>query len=186
MSRIPAGTTHKKTTTGVSDIEAPFRIELCSGGTLRRSIDEGLALSVRITNISDGLIWMVGVVPGSEGLRYPHYIAEIEGPQGSEKMRSPEDLDYVRGLRTEDFVQIAPGQNFDPQGRGFIPIQSLAWFRPTQPGKYQLRLRFDATERDPQHWLGHTRVADQNSIEKLICLVPPVRVWSNTLEVEYG
>ena len=186
MTKLPLESTHNSAASGDPDSEAPIRLELCSGGSLRRSMDEALALSVRITNISDRPVWMVGVVPGSEGMRYPQYIAEIMGPEGLEKARLPEELDYVRGLRTEDFVQIAPGQSFDPQGRGFIPIQRLAWFKPTQPGKYRLRLKFDATEPDPRLWLGHTRVADQRSIEKLIGLVPQVEVWSNTLEIEYG
>ena len=185
MSKKPIGTARTSAMSGIPDIEPPIRIELCSSGGARRSLEEELDLSVRITNISAGPVWVVGVVPGSEGLRYPQYIIEIEGPEGVEQIRLPEDLDYVRGLRAEDFVRLAPGQSFDPQGKDFIPIQQLAWFKPTQPGRYQFRLRFDATEPDPRQWMGHTPVSDPGSIERLIQRVPPVRVWSNTLAIEY-
>jgi hypothetical protein len=144
---------------------------------------------VQITNVSDRVIWMVGVVPGSEGLRFPLYLAEIEGPEGPERVRLPEDLDYVRDLRIEDFVRLASGQSFDPQGKGFVPIQQLAWFKPRGPkprgpGKYRLRLSFDATEPDPRRWMGHTRSPNRHRVEELIRRVPAVKVWSGTLEIE--
>jgi hypothetical protein len=163
----------------------PIRIEICSHAVSKQTRGESLDLSVQITNISDGPIWMIGVVPGAEGLRYPRYVAEIEGPDGLERPRSPEDLDYVRGLRAEDFVRLEPGQSFDPQGEGFIPIQHFAWFRPGAPGRYRLRLGFDATEPDPRQWMGHTHTPDQRHVEELIQRVPPVRVWSNILEIEF-
>lgn len=185
MSKEPIGTAHDSAMTGIPDAEPPIKIELRSGGGPRQSLERDLELSVQITNISNGPLWMVGVIPGSDGLRYPQYVVEIEGPEGSGQTRLPEDLDYVRGLRAEDFVWLAPGQSFDPQGKDFIPIQQLAWFKPTQPGRYLFRLRFDSTEADPRQWMGHTRVTDQRSIEGLIQRVPPVRVWSNTLEIEF-
>jgi len=185
MSKKPIETAHNSAVSGIPDIEPPIRIELRTSGGARRSLAEDLELSVQITNISGEPVWMVGVVPGSDGLRYPQYVAEIEGPEGSEQTRLPEDLDYVRGLRAEDFVRLAPGQSFDPQGKDFIPIQQLAWFKPTKHGTYQFRLRFDATEPDPRQWMGHTRITDPRSIERMIQRVPPVRVWSNTLEIEY-
>jgi len=167
--------------------QAPIEIELVSGKGLQQPLDEPLELSVQITNVSDEAIWMVGVLPGSEGLRYPLYVAEIEGPSGSVGTRFPEALDYVRGMHPEDFVRLPPGESFDPQeGKGFIPIQQLAWFRPTEPGKYRLRLHFDATAEDPREWMGHTFVRDRRKVETLIQQVPRVAVWSNTLEIEFG
>ena len=186
MAKNPRGAVHDSAVPGIPDAEPPIRIELRSGGGPRQALEKDPELSVQITNISDEPIWMVGVVPGSDGLRYPQYVAEIEGPKGLEQTRLPEDLDYVRGLRAEDFVRLAPGESFDPQGKGFIPIQQLAWFKPTQPGRYLFRLSFDATEADPRQWMGHTRVTDQRSIEGLIQQVPSVRVWSNTLEIEFS
>jgi hypothetical protein len=140
---------------------------------------------VLITNISEKPIWMVGVLPGSDGLRYPQYVARIEGPGGTIPARLPEDLDYVRGLQARDFVQLEPGQCFDPESGGFIPVQRLARFKPSQPGGYSFRLKFDATERDPLRWLGHTHITDRDRVEELIERVPAVSVWSNTLEIEF-
>jgi hypothetical protein len=83
-------------------------------------------------------------------------------------------------------VQLAPGESFDPQhGKGFIPIQQLAWFKPAEPGTYRLRIRFDATEQDPRQWLGQTPVHDRSKVERLINQVPRVEVKSNTLEIEF-
>jgi hypothetical protein len=167
------------------DDKDPIKIELRSTAGSGQSGSDPLDLSVQITNISNRPVWMVGVVPGSEGLRYPRYLAEIQGPAGPERTRLPEDLDYVRGLRAEDFVRLDPGQSFDPQGEGFVPIQHLAWFRPSKPGRYRLRLCFDATEPNPKRWMGHTRGADERRVEMLIQRVPQIKVWSNTLEIEY-
>jgi hypothetical protein len=138
---------------------------------------------VWITNVSEEPVWMVGVLPGSEGLRYPHYVVEIVGPAGPIQVQFPEALDYVRGLRSGDFVRLAPGGSFDPQGEGFVPIQQLAWFKPSEPGTYRLRICFDATAQDPRQWLGHTSVRDQHKVEGLLAQVPRVKVWSNALEI---
>jgi len=170
---------------GSGEAAGPIRIELQSEKGTELPLDEPLDLAVRVTNVSDEPLWMVGVLPGSEGLRYPYYLAEIEGPAGPVLLQFPEDLDYVRALRPEDFVRLAPGESFDPQGRSFIPIQQLAWFRPSRPGRYRLRLCFDATTRDPRQWLGQTPVRSQRTVERLIRQVPPVRVWSNALEIEF-
>jgi hypothetical protein len=165
--------------------DEPIQIELRSTRGTKQSINEPLDLSVRITNVSDRPVWMIGVLPGSEGLRYPQYVAEIEGPSGSVDMKFPEAMDYGRGLRQEDFVRLAPGDSFDPQqGRGFIPIQELAWFKPAERGTYRLRVRFDATAQDPRQWMGHTFVPDRERVEALIRQVPHVEVRSNTLEIE--
>jgi hypothetical protein len=166
--------------------QEPLKIELIPSKGTQQSLDEPLQVSVRITNVSDKPVWVVGVLPGSEGLRYPQYVAEIEGPSGPVELRFPEGLDYVPGLKPEDFVQLVPGESFDPQhGKSFIPIQQLAWFKPTEPGRYRLQLRFDATEQDPRQWLGHTPVRDRPQVEMLIKQVPRVEVRSNTLEIEF-
>jgi hypothetical protein len=164
----------------------PIEIELRPAKDQHQHLGEPLELSVRITNVSNRPVWMVGVLPGSEGLRYPQYVAEIEGPSGPVEMQFPEGLDYARGLQVEDFVRLEPGESFDPQqGKGFIPIQHFAWFTPSEPGEYRLRLRFDATARDPRQWLGQTAIREQKKVESLINQVPQVEVWSNTVEVQY-
>jgi hypothetical protein len=94
-------------------------------------------------------------------------------------------LDYARGLQSEDFVRLLPGESFDPQaGSKFIPIQELAWFQPAEPGTYRLRLQFDATVDDTRQWMGQTPVRNRSRVESLIRQVPQVEVWSNTLEIE--
>jgi hypothetical protein len=165
--------------------EAPIRIELFSEKGPLQSLEEPLDLSVRITNTSDKTIWMVGVLPGSEGLRYPLYVAELEGPSGPVEVQFPEGLDYVRGLRPEDFVRLDPGESFDPQGKGFIPIQQFAWFKPAEPGCYRLQLRCDTTAEDPRYWLGHTFVRDRQRVETMLNRVPRFDLRSNTLELEF-
>jgi hypothetical protein len=167
--------------------DEPLKLEISSDKGAHQSLDEPLALSVRLTNVSDRPLWVVGVLPGSEGLRYPQYMAEIEGPSGPVQKPFPEGLDYARGLSPDDFVRLAPGESFDPQqGKGFIPIQQLAWFKPPEPGKYRLQLRYDTTETDPRAWMGHTYVREQRQVESLIQQVPHVQVKSNTLEIEFN
>lgn len=166
--------------------ELPIAIELRPVQGEQQPLDTSAEWRVRVINVSDRPIWIVGVLPGSEGLRYPRYLVEIEGPSGPIAIQFPEDLDYGRGLQPEDFVRLAPGESFDPQrGRRFVPIQSLAWFKPSEPGKYRLRLRLDMTAQDPRLWLGHTFVRDRERVEQLLRLVPRIEVRSNPVEIEF-
>ncbi len=166
--------------------DVPLQIELSPATEEPQPFVEPPPWSVRVTNISTEPIWIVGVLPGSEGLRYPLYLVEIEGPSGPVELRFPEGLDMVRGLRPEDFVRLAPGESFDPQqGPGFVPIQSLAWFKPREPGRYRVRLRLDTTAEDPRLWMGHTYVRDRRRVEQLLRLVPRVDIRSDPVEFEF-
>jgi hypothetical protein len=140
---------------------------------------------VEINNVSDQPVWLVGVLPGSEGSRFPRYFAEINGPSGPVLLPAPEVLDYVPGLQVDHFVQLSPGESFDPQGEGFIPIQQLAWFKPPKRGRYRFRVCFDSTARDPREWVGHTHIQHRSQVEKLVVQVPKIQVWSNLLEIEF-
>jgi hypothetical protein len=167
----------------MSDI--PIKLEIQSPAGTSQPLGTPIDISVRVTNTSAQPVWIVGVLPGSDGLRYPQYKAEIEGPSGPVDVRLPEGADYVPALRPNDFVRLNPGESFDPQqGQGFIPIQQLSRFKPTRPGKYRLRIRLDATARNPRQWMGHTAGSDQQLVESLIRQVPKVQVHSNTLEIE--
>jgi hypothetical protein len=163
----------------------PIKIEVQSSGGASQPLGRPIDLSVQVTNVSDQPVWVVGVLPGSDGIRYPQYQVEIEGPSGPVDVRLPEAADYVPALRPKDFVRLDPGESFDPQqGQGFIPIQQLSRFKPTRPGKYRLRIRLDTTAENPRQWMGHTVASDQRLVESLIKQVPKVQVRSNTLEIE--
>ncbi len=165
--------------------DVPIRVEL-QARRKRQPLGESPDLAVRITNVSDKPVWLVGVLPGSEGLRYPRYEVEIEGPLGTTVRPFPEGLDYARGLRPEDFVRLDPGESFDPQqGKGFVPIQQLAWFKPERPGKYRLRLRLDTSAQDAREWLGQTYVRDRQRLEELLRRVPKITVESEPVEIEF-
>jgi hypothetical protein len=164
----------------------PIKLELQATKGRQQSLSQPPALSLRVTNVSSTPVWMVGVLPGSSAMRYPRYTVQIEGPSGPVDTRLPEATDYARGLRSEDFVRLAPGESFDPQqGRGFIPIQELAWFKPGEPGTYRFQVRLDTTARDPREWMGHTFVRDRERVEGLLKQVPRVSVASNTLEIQF-
>jgi hypothetical protein len=172
--------------TGTRDTQPPIRIDLASKAGLRLGPTDSLELDVTITNICGEPIWMVGVLPGSEGLRYPHYTAEIEGPSGTVRSRFPEALDYLPAPRAGQFVQLGPGESFDPQGTGFVPIQHLAWFQPTEAGAYRFRLCLDTEAPDLRDWLGHTPVREPERVEALIRQVPRLKVWSNMLVITFS
>jgi hypothetical protein len=164
----------------------PIQIELTSAKGARQPLSEPPELSVRVTNTSDEPVWMVGVLPGSEGMRYPRYEVEIEGPSGRAVPPFPEGMDYARGLQPADFKRLAPGESFDPQeGRQFIPIQQLAWFKPSRPGTYRFRVRLDTQEENPREWLGHTYVRDPDKVITMLRQVPKIQVESNILEIEF-
>ncbi len=166
--------------------DEPIKVELSAPRGTQQPLDEPPELSVCVTNVSDKPVWMVGVLPGSEGLRYPRYEVEIEGPSGPAKRPFPEGMDYGRGLQPDDFVRLDPGESFDPQaGKDFIPIQELAWFKPEEPGTYRFRLRVDTTAQDPREWLGHTYVRERKRVQDLIERVPKVEVTSDPVEIEF-
>ena len=113
-------------------------------------------------------------------------LAEIEGPAGTALAQFPEALDYLPAPRVEQFVRLDPGESFDPQGEGFVPVQQFAWFRPTQPGAYRFRLGLDTTASNLRDWLGHTPVPEPGGVTAMIQQVPRVKVWSNTVVITFG
>jgi hypothetical protein len=118
---------------------------------------EAVQISIQVTNTSDSPIWMLGVLDGSEpGYRYPHYTPNIDGPESASLGDGPFWDGTTIPLRVEDFIQLAPGQSFDPtnpqNGAGYQPLYLFSRFVPRTPGQYKIGLTLSTENESDEAW----------------------------------
>jgi hypothetical protein len=148
-----------------------------------------VAVRIEIRNVSDGELWMVGIVDGSEGgLRFPRYEPSVTLEDDVVAApRSPEDP-LVSPLRTADFRHLAPGESFDPSDASgtaaYLPLTTFANFVPRSAGRYRYGLALSTESDAPERWLGRfNQEAERSAVLDLVQRVPRVTV-SNAVEVE--
>lgn len=145
-----------------------------------------IPVSVRVRNVSDDPIVIVGVLDGSEaGVRFPHYSTQITGT--GDVPAAAIEFDMLAPIRPTDFRRLAPGEEFDPTDRlvssGYLPLVRFNDFRPPAPGRYELRLTLATDADDPSAWFGTWNQQDTERITALVAQVPRVRVESNALVI---
>lgn len=151
-----------------------------------------VAPRVEVRNLGDTPLLMLGVLDGSEtGTRCPYYLPSVEllEPAGARPVASPgapEDP-LVGPLRAADFVELGPGEHFDPtDGPGRLPLATFANLRPRVAGVYRFRLVLDTACPDPGRWLGRFgQVEDPTVLARLLARVPRTRVEA-VCDVEVG
>jgi hypothetical protein len=148
-----------------------------------------VAVSIEIRNLSDGELWMVGIVDGSEGgLRFPRYEPSVAlGDDVVAAPRSPEDS-LVSPLRAVDFRRLAPGESFDPTeptgAAAYLPLATFANFVPQRAGRYRYALALSTESDAPERWLGRfNQEAERSEVLGLVQRVPRLTV-SGAVEVE--
>lgn len=153
-------------------------------------VGEAVAVEVALRNAGPRPVWMVGVVPGSEGgLRLPRYLPRViaEGtvlapPAGSRAARLPP-------LRLRDFRRLEPGETVDPTRggveHGWTRLQTFLSFRPQRPGRYVFVVTLCTQAEALEWWLAAVDLADdRDELLARIGDVPRVVVESNRLEVK--
>ena len=145
-----------------------------------------IQIEVRVRNAGDRESWAVGVLDGSEdGIRYPAYrpLVTRDGAVVAQP-GTPEDP-LVAPLRTADFRLLAPGEEFDPTGPGYLPLATFANFTPDRPGMHRYTLTLSTESRRPEDWLGRSRQDPERAAAlALAARVPRVTVTSAPLDIE--
>jgi len=153
-------------------------------------VGEAVDIEVALRNASARPVWIVGVVPGSEGgLRLPRYLPRViadgtvvAAPARSRAARLPP-------LRLRDFRLLASGESVDPtQGgveHGWTRLQTFLSFRPRRPGRYVFVLTLSMQSDSPEQWLTEVDLADdRDELLARIGHVPRLVAESNRLEVK--
>lgn len=143
-------------------------------------------MSVRITNVSEGKLVLVGSLDASDlRWRYPHCYYEIEGPPGSETHGMPR-CGMVNPLRAQDFVTVAPGAEFDPNAKvddyGFFAT-NFNWRSFSVPGTYRLTYVYSTASDSSAEWVGD---GEMGELRKLVDQVPRGVARSNTVELKFA
>ena len=171
--------------TGPFAIQVYIKSPLLNGDTV--PINQTVSVGVRVKNISSGPLWIVGVLDGSEvGLRYPHYLPSIEGPDY--EMLKPEWPDFTSPLRKKDFRLLQPGEDFDPtaptNGAAYMPLIAFRDFVPLSAGRYHISLTLSTESANIRQWLGTLPYATQNDLTQQVEKVPRCKVVSDLLTFE--
>jgi hypothetical protein len=140
-------------------------------------------VEVRVRNRVDREVWAVGVLDGSEdGVRYPAYRPVVTHGGVIVAQPGPPEDPLVGPLRTADFRRLAPGDEFDPTGPGFLPLTTFANFAPDWPGVYSYALTLSTESPRPEAWLG--RFGQDPDVLGFVERVPRVTVTAAPLDIE--
>lgn len=119
-----------------------------------------LDLRIRIRNVSPAKVRVVGSLDGScTGSRFPRYTAQILDGTGAEcKLDFGRRCGNTNALREKDFVELAPGEEFDPYRKvddyGFFGHDALSGWTIPNTGTYTLVFTADFSEADAGKWGG--------------------------------
>jgi hypothetical protein len=114
-------------------------------------------LSVRIINKSSKSVCLIGNLDGSESKRrYPHLYFTVSGVETGLVEPFRTFCGNVNPLRIEDFVQLLPGDRFDPYMRiddlGFWPT-GLREFKFKKVGKYTFTFNYSTMSGELNDWV---------------------------------
>jgi hypothetical protein len=140
-------------------------------------LGEPVPIGVRVTNVGERPVHMIGVVDGSEtGQRFPYYLPVIRG-DAVVRPGPPEDP-LVGPLRRSDVILLNPGDSFDPtsaDAHAYLPLSTFANFRPASTGRYTFELTLDTRAPDPGRWLGRFgQEAEREAVLAVVRTIPSV------------
>jgi len=132
---------------------------------------------VRIRNRGTKPVLLVKCGPASDAGASPHGDWKVAAPfDGYEHVRGGITIDSGRrGVSAADFVEVAPGEAFDPYMDGLVP-NALADGAVTRPGKYSANFRYSTKDPNPRAWLGPDVRDVAPEILELLARVPAVEL----------
>lgn len=162
---------------------APLSITLAAPGVHR--VNQPVALSIEVRNISAAPLRIVGVLEGSEkGVRFPHYRPQIKASFALEPPEM-EACGNVAPLRVTDFRMLHPQESFDPtkpiDEASYMPLFLFNNFYPPAVGTYELSLTLSTESPNDEKWLGWVGYPGEEKVLKLLKEVPRLEVKSNVL-----
>jgi hypothetical protein len=145
-----------------------------------------LRIEVRVRNLGGTDAWITGVLDGSEdGIRYPAYRPLVTYKGAIVAQPGPPEDPLVGPLRTADFRRLAPGEEFDPTGTGYLPLATFANFTPSRSGVHRYTLTLSTKSARAEDWLGRFgQDAERAEVLALVAKVPQCTVTAAPLDVE--
>ena len=146
------------------------------------AVGEPVPVALELRNVSDGPVWVTGVLDGSEeGIRYPHYRPVVTRQAETIAEPPPPEDPLVSPLRLVDFRLLRPGEAFDPTradgDAAYLPLLTFANFRPNAPGVYEFSLTFSTEGAAPEQWLGaFGQDASRAAVLERIAVVPRLTI----------
>lgn len=133
----------------------------------------------RLKNAGDAPVWVLGSLDGSwDGSRFPKCLVEIRDEAGV--LQEPEIrgvCGFMDPLTERQFVQLKPKETLAQ------PLSTrLAFWKPTRPGTYTVRMTYDTSDPTLSKWGGTAPTVNARTRE-LQALVPKGKVVSNTVTV---
>ena len=115
-------------------------------------------LQVRLKNVSDDPLVLVGSLDGSDGRRFPYVVIDIKDADGKAvPWENGKGCGYKNSMREKDFVEVKPGAEFDPfqtiDSGGFFGNPKCGW-APPKAGTYSITVTYDSTPTDYDAWKG--------------------------------
>ena len=131
---------------------------------------------VRIWNRGSRPVVLVKCVPGSETGASPRGEWRIAAPfDGFEHVSGAAIDGPRRGVHAGDFVEVQPGESFDPYMDGWVPA-TLAGGAVTRPGRFTATFRYATSNRDPRAWLERGAREMSQDVLELLARVPTVEL----------
>lgn len=144
------------------------------------------AIQARLENVSDETIVLVGFRPGCEySVRYPKMPVMIWINPQPEEVTDTGTIGPGRGLTTDDFVELKPGESFDPfdAERGFSEHPYLQE-ELSHKGVYTFRLTYNVAGETLREWNDTgEKLEPDGELGQLIKRVPKFKVESNELKI---
>lgn len=107
---------------------------------------------IRIKNDGTSPALLVTSVDASDAWASPSVKIQITGPEGGFAVRPTARCGNTNGVSLEDFIEVQPGDSFDPYAHGWIGSNlQLGTFQ--KPGRYEATFHYNTTERDPRRWI---------------------------------
>jgi hypothetical protein len=108
---------------------------------------------VRLFNAGHGRMRLPRILDGSDSERSPRIQMDLAGPEGGLTHRGLLRCGNERSLTASDFVELGPGESFDPFVGGFrLAILDATCF--AKPGDYRATFRYSTLDPDVRHWMG--------------------------------
>jgi hypothetical protein len=149
------------------------------------------AISVEIANWTEGEIYLIGSLDGSDlKWRYPYCYFEVIGPDAKPaKNRIFRDCLNMNAIREKDFVKVPRGRKFNPYQKiddhGFFGTSLIVPATFQAEGEYRIRFVYSTDNADPKSWLGDMGGnVTEMQVVKMLANVPKTTISSNEITVK--
>jgi hypothetical protein len=190
LGALLLATSHAASQDGKKESEAGDGSNVAAVGTLELTlatnkrvfkVGEHPTFAAVMKNVSQGDVYVMGCLDGSESGRYPRYEAVATVDSNPVQIEEFGRCGNMNALQTQDFKRLKPGESFDPFGAGYFQSYYLtSAFKFDKPGTYEVKLVYDTNASEDEQFLGEPDRLGRTLILALRSLLR-IRVSSNVV-----